>query len=221
MQLVDLIPIARFAPTPDWVLYVLVGCMLMICAVKFLFASNFHALSNRNEYMNFADDNTFVFSMVINVLNVVLITLLIINFFDINFSQDIQHSFTKFLIVLGVVTGVMFVKVILELFYHNAFYEEQDFRFFFNSSSYVNARNVLVLMVLSFLFFYSSIPKVYIMLSATIFLVINRLWELFYRYVSQKNNFSKIWYHNILYLCTLEILPILVLIKLLFTGKVI
>ncbi len=220
MNILSLIPIAREAPTADWIFFVLMGCLLMVCICSLLFTKNVYTLHNRTEYMSYTDNNTFLFSMLINVLNLVLFSLLIVSYFHISFSA-FQTPFTGFSIVLGIISAVMLVKVCLEILFHKAFYAEQDFKFFINSSSYINARNVLVLLSLSFLFFYSPIPKTYIVLLAGILLIVNRLWELFYRYFTQKNNISQIWYHNILYLCTLEILPVLVLIKLLYTGKVI
>lgn len=219
MILLELTPIARFTPTPDWVLYTLMGCIAMICVGKLLFASKFKALTNRIEYLSLQDENV-VFGFLVYLLTLVLSTLMVVHFFDVNLFQ-VSRPFAKFWLVFGLIAVIMLVKTAMEIAYNKAFYAEEEFNNFFGNSSYINARNVLALLIICFLFFYSPINKGYIIIASAIILIANRLWELYNRYFSTAGNFSENWYHNILYLCTLEILPIMVLIKLLLMGKVI
>ena len=221
MILLELTPIARFSPTPDWVLYTLLGCLGMICLGKLLFTAKFRSLTNRVEYMSFADESPVIFSVLIYFLALVLSALMVVDYFGNLTNTGFDEPFTKFILVFGLIGGVMFLKTLLELAYFNAFYAEVDLKNFFGDASFINARNVLGLLILAFLFFYSPINKTYILIAGAILLVFNRLWELYYRYFTAKNDFSQNWYHNILYLCTLEILPIMVLIKIILLGKVI
>ena len=78
MKTNDLISIGRNTLGNDTVLIVLIVCLLLVCASKYLFAKNFKTLDNKTEYMSFTDDNTTLFSFVVNGITVLLISLLLV-----------------------------------------------------------------------------------------------------------------------------------------------
>ena len=214
MKPTELISIAKNTQTNDNVLLILVICLLIVCASKYLFAKNFKTLLNKTEYLSFTDDNTTIFSFVINIMMLVLVSTLLVSHFDIS----ILHYQPTFPLQIGIcfliISVIMVIKLMIELAYFKAFYSESSISFFMKSSSYVNARNILILLISSFLYFYSNLDKSTIMLIWFSLLCINRIWEIYFRYSNQITNNKSIWYYNILYLCTLEILPIMVLLKL-------
>lgn len=224
MKTNELISIGKNTIGNDTVLIVVVVCLLFVCASKYLFAKNFKTLNNKTEYMSFTDDNTTLFSFIVNGITVLLLSLLMVSYYNISYNYFGNFKFyylSSVAITFGIISVIMLFKLLIEVTFYRVFYESSSVSFFMKSSSFVNAKNVLLLLIICFLFFYTSITKEYLMTIGFILLFINRLIEVYYIYSKQINNNKSIWYYNILYLCTLEILPIMVLAKLLTIGKVI
>ncbi|GGE92124.1 protein of unknown function [Chishuiella changwenlii] len=224
MKTNELISIGKNTIGNDTVLIVVVVCLLFVCASKYLFAKNFKTLNNKTEYMSFTDDNTTLFSFIVNGITVLLLSLLMVSYYNISYNYFGNFKFyylSSVAITFGIISVIMLFKLLIEVTFYRVFYESSSVSFFMKSSSFVNAKNVLLLLIICFLFFYTSITKEYLMMIGFILLFINRLIEVYYIYSKQINNNKSIWYYNILYLCTLEILPIMVLAKLLTIGKVI
>lgn len=224
MKTNELISIGKNTIGNDTVLIVVVVCLLFVCVSKYLFAKNFKTLNNKTEYMSFTDDNTTLFSFIVNGITVLLLSLLMVSYYNISYNYFGDFKFyylSSVAITFGIISVIMLFKLLIEVTFYRVFYESSSVSFFMKSSSFVNAKNVLLLLVICFLFFYTSIAKEYLMMIGFILLFVNRLIEVYYIYSKQINNNKSIWYYNILYLCTLEILPIMVLAKLLTIGKVI
>ena len=219
MKATELISIARNSQANDHVLIILIICLLLVCACKYLFAKNFKTLGNKTEYLSFTDDNTTIFSFIINILMVVLISTMIVAHFNVSIFSLKLNIPLQILACFAIISVIMLVKLIIEMAYFRVFYQDSSLAFFMKSSSYVNARNVLILLICAFIYFYSDLDKNIIIISWFVLLCINRVWEIFFRYSNQITTNKSIWYYNILYLCTLEILPILVLSKLIIIGK--
>lgn len=219
MKATELISIAKNTQTNDYILIILVICLLIVCASKYLFAKNFKTLKNKTEYLSFTDDNTTLFSLIINIMMIVLISALLVAHFNV---QVFNYTLTvplRIAFCFVLISAVMLIKLIIEMAFFRVFYQDNSISFFMKSSSYVNARNILILIVSCFLYFYSDLDGNIIMLSWFILLCVNRIWEIYFRYSNQISTNKSIWYYNILYLCTLEILPIMVLAKFLIIGK--
>lgn len=224
MKTNDLISIGKNTLGNDTVLIVLVMCLLLVCVSKYLFAKNFKTLDNKTEYMSFTDDNTTLFSFIVNGATVLLISLLLVSYFNISYNHFNNFKFyflSRVLITFGIISVIMLFRLLIEVTFYRVFYESSTISYFMKSSSFVNAKNVLLLLVICFLFFYTSVNQEYLMIGGFTLLFLNRIWEIYHIYAKQKSDNKSIWYYNILYLCTLEILPIMVLAKLLVIGKVI
>ena len=224
MKTNDLISIGKNTVGNDTILITLIMCLLLVCATKYLFAKNFKTLTNKNEYMNFTDDNTTLFSFIVNAVTVLLISVLLVSYFDINYNNLPNFNFyylSRIGITFGIISIIMLFRLLIEIVFYKVFYESSSILYFMKSSSYVNAKNVLLLLVICFLFFYTQINKDYLIIIGFILLFLNRIFEIYSIYAKQIHKNKSIWYYNILYLCTLEILPIMVLAKLLIVGKVI
>lgn len=221
MKAIELISIARNTENNDIVLGVFIFCLLMVCLTKYLFAKNFKTLKNKTEYLSFTDDNTTVFSFIVNILMVVLISILLVSHFDVQISTFNYSLPIQLIACFIAISAIMLLKLLIEMAYFKVFYHESSISFFMKSSSYVNARNVVILIICGFLYFYSELDADILMIVWFSLLCLNRIWEIYFRYSTQISNNKSIWYYNILYLCTLEILPIMVLSKLLLFGEVI
>ena len=224
MKTDDLISIGKNTLGNDTVLIILTVCLLLVCAAKYLFAKNFKTLNNKTEYMSFTDDNTTLFSFIVNGVTVLLISILLVSQFNIFYNHFDNFRFnylSRVGITFSIISIIMLFRLLIEVTFYRVFYESSSVSYFMKSSSFVNAKNVLLLLVICFLFFYTSINKEYLLIVGFILLFMNRIWEIYHIYTKQISNNKSIWYYNILYLCTLEILPIMVLAKLLIIGKVI
>ena len=224
MKTDDLISIGKNTLGNDTVLIILTVCLLLVCAAKYLFAKNFKTLNNKTEYMSFTDDNTTLFSFIVNGVTVLLISILLVSHFNISYNHFDNFRFnylSRVGITFSIISIIMLFRLLIEVTFYRVFYESSSVSYFMKSSSFVNAKNVLLLLVICFLFFYTSINKEYLLIVGFILLFMNRIWEIYHIYTKQISNNKSIWYYNILYLCTLEILPIMGLAKLLIIGKVI
>ena len=224
MKTDDLISIGKNTLGNDTVLIILTVCLLLVCAAKYLFAKNFKTLNNKTEYMSFTDDNTTLFSFIVNGVTVLLISILLVSYFNISYNHFDNFRFSylsRVGITFSIISIIMLFRLLIEVTFYRVFYESSSVSYFMKSSSFVNAKNVLLLLVICFLFFYTTLNKEYLLIVGFILLFMNRIWEIYHIYTKQISDNKSIWYYNILYLCTLEILPIMVLAKLLTVGKVI
>ncbi|MEG0696142.1 DUF4271 domain-containing protein [Algoriella sp.] len=224
MKTDDLISIGKNTLGNDIVLIILTVCLLLVCAAKYLFAKNFKTLNNKTEYMSFTDDNTTLFSFIVNGVTVLLISILLVSYFNISYNHFDNFRFSylsRVGITFSIISIIMLFRLLIEVTFYRVFYESSSVSYFMKSSSFVNAKNVLLLLVICFLFFYTTLNKEYLLIVGFILLFMNRIWEIYHIYTKQISDNKSIWYYNILYLCTLEILPIMVLAKLLIIGKVI
>ena len=224
MKTDDLISIGKNTLGNDIVLIILTVCLLLVCAAKYLFAKNFKTLNNKTEYMSFTDDNTTLFSFIVNGVTVLLISILLVSYFNISYNHFDNFRFSylsRVGITFSIISIIMLFRLLIEVTFYRVFYESSSVSYFMKSSSFVNAKNVLLLLVICFLFFYTTLNKEYLLIVGFILLFMNRIWETYHIYTKQISDNKSIWYYNILYLCTLEILPIMVLAKLLIIGKVI
>jgi len=224
MKTTDLISIQKNAMSNDTVIIIIVACLLLVCAVKYLFATNYKLLGNKNEYVSFTDDNTTLFSFIVDGIMVLLMSLLLVSYFKIDFGYFPGFQF-QYLANLGItfalISVVMLIRLFIEITFYRVFYESSSVGFYMKSSSFVNAKNIVLLLIICFLFFYTTINKDYLIIGGFLLLFLNRVIEIYHIYSKQISNNKSIWYYNILYLCTLEILPFMVLMKLLTIGKVI
>ena len=224
MKTDDLISIGKNTLGNDIVLIILTVCLLLVCAAKYLFAKNFKTLNNKTEYMSFTDDNTTLFSFIVNGVTVLLISILLVSYFNISYNHFDNFRFSylsRVGITFSIISIIMLFRLLIEVTFYRVFYESSSVSYFMKSSSFVNVKNVLLLLVICFLFFYTTLNKEYLLIVGFILLFMNRIWEIYHIYTKQISDNKSIWYYNILYLCTLEILPIMVLAKLLIIGKVI
>ncbi len=224
MKTDDLISIGKNTLGNDIVLIILTVCLLLVCAAKYLFAKNFKTLNNKTEYMSFTDDNTTLFSFIVNGVTVLLISILLVSYFNISYNHFDNFRFSylsRVGITFSIISIIMLFRLLIEVTFYRVLYESSSVSYFMKSSSFVNAKNVLLLLVICFLFFYTTLNKEYLLIVGFILLFMNRIWEIYHIYTKQISDNKSIWYYNILYLCTLEILPIMVLAKLLIIGKVI
>jgi len=130
MKTNDLISIGKNTLGNDMVLIVLVVCLLLVCGIKYLFAKNFKTLNNKNEYMSFTDDNTTLFSFFVNGITVLLISILLVTYFDVSYEQYFNfkfHYLSTVGITFGIISVMMLFRLLIEVTFYRVFYEKFEF----------------------------------------------------------------------------------------------
>lgn len=213
MHFLELTTHLRLPEDNDWVLQLFIASLAVLSICKIFFAKNFMALGNLEDYLN-VNDNSALFSMIINFLLLVFVSILVVPYFDISAFNPSFTRIAPFFIVMGLLLTVVLFRLLFEVLFFYAFDVTTKLSTFLRSSSYMNFRSLVILMLATLLFYYSELNKTYILGGWVVLLILFRLFDLYFRYIDQKKVNPLHWYYYILYLCALEILPTIVLIKL-------
>jgi len=210
--LISAIFVQRPAENLDWVICILFFSMLLMALNRVLFSNNFKALANIERFVE-VNDNQGIFSLSLQLIFAALLGTLIAPYM----IRDYDFIFyTPVLKVLAVAVIVLLFFALRSLFGWLglfAFKIPSDQNLNFRSSSYYRAYSVAVLWMAVTLYYFSGLNRLTVFVVSIIILLIIRLLHIIYRYRNQPEQQTKIWYYNILYLCALEILPLLVLFK--------
>lgn len=122
----------------------------------------------------------------------------------------------KFGYTLGVILAFYLLKAILTYFFYQATGTGRKWAIFYFTNTKFYFVWSLVLMVLCFILFYTPINRSEFFVYSIILMSISFIFKIFY-YLFHKNEvLPKEWYYKFLYICTLQIIPLLVLWNLLF-----
>jgi len=210
--LISAIFVQRPAENLDWVIYILFFSVLLMALNRILFSNNFKALASIERFVE-VNDNQGIFSLSLQLVFAALLGALLVPYI----IPDYDFIFyTPVLKVLAVAVIVLLFFVLRSLFGSLglfAFKIPSDQHLNFRSSSYYRAYSVMVLWIAVTLYYFSGLNRLAIFIVSIIILLIIRMLHIIYKYRNQPEQQTKIWYYNILYLCALEILPLLVLFK--------
>jgi len=196
----------------DWVIYVLFFSMLMVAVSRLLFSNNFLALNNVEKFVEI-NDNQGIFSVFFQIVFAVLTGALLVPYLISDYDFIFYTPVLKMLALAVIVLLFFIFRHLFGSLGVFAFKIPFDQNLNFRSSSYYRVYSVIVLWIAVFLYYFSGWPKLVILLASLIILLIIRILQIVHKYQNQPEQQTKIWYYNILYLCTLEILPLLVLFK--------
>lgn len=201
----------------DWVIYVLVASMFVLAIGRIIFAQNYEALGKMEKFQG-VNDNQALFGLTFQVLLAVLLSSLIMNYLNADYDYIFHTPLLKILAGSAVILGYFALRHVFSLIAAFALGINFDQSFQMKTSNFYRAYSVAVLWLAVLIFYFSDFPfKMAFLIGVALILVIIRGLQFFYRFKNQTNQESKIWYYNILYLCALEILPVLVLFKFLTT----
>lgn len=201
-------PITNF----DWVIYILVGSMLLIALARILLANNFENLYKLERFQEI-NDNQSIFGLIGQTLFAVLISSLAFSYLANDYDYIFHTAVLKVLAFAGVILGFFGLRKILGSVASFAFGIDYDKNYNQKTFNFYAAYNVGFLWFGVLLFYFSSIPKLILLILIGIILLIIRIITYVKILNNQSEKQTKIWYYNILYLCTLEILPLLVVLK--------
>ncbi len=197
----------------DWVIYVLIASMLVIVLSRVLFSNNFESL-NKIERFQEINDNQGPFAFICQILFAILTGTLLMNYLTTEYDFVFHTPLLKVFAVALLILVIFGLRTFLGMIAAYAMGISFDQNFNLKTSNYYRAYSVAVLWVAVLIFYFSGIEQKFLILILTgIILIIIRGFQYAYKFQNQSEKQSKIWYYNILYLCALEILPLLVMFK--------
>ncbi len=196
----------------DWVIYILVLTLAFIVIGRILFSNNYEALTNIERFQD-VNDNQALFGFIFQISFAVLCGVILINYVIPDYDYIFHTPTLKVIAISFLILLFFVVRFILGSVAAYAFGITQDRNFTMKTTNYFRVFSVGVLWVAVLLFYFSEILKPVILALGVVLLVIIRFLSYRYLIKNQQDKQTKIWYYNILYLCALEILPLLVLLK--------
>lgn len=196
----------------DWVIYILVFTLLLIVVGRLLFSNNYEALTDIDRFQE-VNDNQALFGLIFQLSFAVLTGTILLDYLVSDYDYIFYTPVLKVLAVAVLILIFFSIRSILGTVAAYAFGISQDRNLNLKITNYFRVYSVAILWICVLLFYFTGILKPIILVIMAVFLVLIRVFTYHYLFKNQPEKQSKIWYYNILYLCALEILPLLVLLK--------
>ncbi len=205
----------------DWVTLVFVLIFVLLSVAKLLYKDRLFKLMTvffTNDYfLTYTKETGKIFNrfnFIIFIVQILIISLLIFEYL-IFYKPNIikEKGFFVFVEIALLLAGFLLLRTIIGLLLGYLFdvNKEQE-RLSFSKMSYLYSAALLILPLLGFTYYINTSNKALFILTATVFTIL-----LTVRYVViftyNKNNVFKQLFNFILYLCALEIAPILLMSK--------
>jgi len=212
--------LVRITQQNDWVVFILVGCIFLYIFMLLSLQRD----SSVKEFLlqKFADaSNNFLSWLIISFVFALVFSTFVSQYIPIvpKKISDIQvvgFELNKFGFTFITVLGFYFIKNILSyLFYAGTGTVKKWEIFYFTASKFYFVFSV-VLMIFCLINYFYNIDKI---IAFDFFAGVILLFFVFKQmfYIFNKNNIlPQKWYYKFLYICTLQIIPVLVLWKVLF-----
>src|SRR5690606_2263755 len=196
----------------DWVIYILVFTMLMIVIARVLFSYNFEALKRFGRFLE-VNENQLLFGFIFQVSFSALVGALLMGYLASGYDYIFYTPLLKTIAVGVLILGFIGLRAALGAVAAYAFGISFDRNFNLKTNNFFRVYTVAALWISVLLFYFSDIWNSVILVVLLLILIIIRAFNYLYVFKNQPDKQSKILYYNILYLCALEILPLLVLFK--------
>lgn len=210
----------RIAEHNDWVIFTILGCIL---ALSLMLISLQREASLREFLLQKIEDssNIFLSWIIVSIVNTVLLSILISQFIPIlpKFLQT-QSLFgiglNKFGFTFYSISIFYLLKVTLSYLYFYTVRNQKNWqKFYFAATRFYFILSIILIIGCLHQFYFLEdrflTLQTYFLFFAIIFIFKN-IYYLFHNY----RILPRLWYYKILYICTLQIIPLLVLWKFLF-----
>ena len=196
----------------DWVIYILVFTMLMAVIARVLFSYNFEALKRFDRFLE-VNENQLLFGFIFQVCFSALVGALLMGYLASEYDYIFYTPLLKTIAVGVFILVFIGLRAALGAVAAYAFGISFDRNFNLKANNFFRVYTVATLWIGVLLFYFSDLQKTAILAVLLLILIIIRAFNYLYIFKNQPDKQSKILYYNILYLCALEILPLLVLFK--------
>lgn len=196
----------------DWVLYILVFSMALIVIGKILFNNIFEELFRFEKFQEI-NDNQGLFGIMFQVIFALLVSSILVGYLLTDYDYIFHTPILKVLAVTVVLLAFFSIRTLLGRVGAFALGVTYDGSYNLKTFNIFRAYSVAILWIGTLLFYFSNIHKSGLLIAIAGLLLFIRIQTYFYLYKSHTEKQTRFWYYIILYLCTLEILPILVVFK--------
>lgn len=204
----------------DWVTLIFLFLFGLIALSNFLYTEKFYSFRQlfvSNRYFTTQQGNFEVFNKFTTLLYLVTTTIISLGIFLLADKLEvIEPSTTKFIFFLRIfilVNLLLSIKYFIEKIIANIFDADKVIDFYlFHKITYKNLITLCFLPLLILFFYTFEAPLTVVIASISIYIVLN-IYILVKHYRKNQDLVFKHWFHFILYLCTLEIAPYVILYK--------
>ncbi|WP_372916798.1 DUF4271 domain-containing protein [Salegentibacter sp.] len=213
--------IERHVESLDWISLILLGAFILLSLVKSTYPQRFEefiSLLTSNKFMVFRGKEYKAFhpfNILMFLLNILSVSLFLFLLFQL-FSpiETVDNQMVLFIRIATGYTSFVLVKFGIEKIIANIFDLDRIIDYYlYQKLAYRNFIALLLFIPLIF-FFYAFTPPLILMYSLLGLLILMNVVSLSTIYKQNQSLISANWFYFILYLCTLEIAPYIILYKL-------
>lgn len=210
--LTSIIFVDRSVENLNWVIIMLMAALLVLVVSRILFTNHFYAIGSLEKFVE-VNDNQQIFSLINQVLFAVLLGSLFVPYLIEDYDLIFFKPITKAAAIAVILLLFFWIKSLFVVLGSYAFKLSYNNTHNFRVASFYRFYSVGVLWLAVLLFYFTDFSRLIIFGICLLILVLFRILNFTYQIKNQQEQISKNWYYNILYLCALEILPLLVLYK--------
>ena len=210
----------RLAEHNDWVIFIILGAILVfIIVLQYL-----QRQSGLREFFtqNFIDSgNIFPTWLIVSVVYAVLLATFVSSYIPIlpRFIEEFSlfgYSLNKFGFTLLAIGVFYFIKFFFTFFLYSSIGQDKKWgRLYFVSSKFYFAVSIL-LIVANLVNYYFPIDREKLLMISVLSAAIIFIFKNFFYAFNRNYILPNEWYYKFLYICTLQLAPVLALWKLLF-----
>lgn len=212
--------LVRIVHYNDWVVFVLAGCIFLYIFMLF-FLQRESSVKDFLQQKFIDSSNNFLSWLIISLVFIISLTTFVSQYIPVvpqkvSNQQFLGYELNKFGFTLVSVIAFYLIKIILGyLFYAGTGSYRKWGIFYFTSSKFYFCASVVLMIfcVITYIYDVDKIKTFDFFAGSVMFLFV---FKLVYYFFHKNNILPEKWYYKILYICTLQILPVLVLWKTLF-----
>jgi hypothetical protein len=209
----------RIYTSQDWITLLLLCCIVITTIVKIAYPLRFQEflklpLSNKYFFVFGKNDAIYhLFNVLLFIPQAICVSLLLYKVIAWQNPTMLLETSFLFIKILGVFTGFVVAKIILEKTIGIVFNIENIIhQYVYQKLSYRNLMSILFIIMLFVVAYIAPINKAILLTFCLITVVINAI-ALFYSYKTNGKLIIANFFYFILYLCALEISPYIILYK--------
>ena len=212
----------RLIISTDWATYLLIACFVLFALSKYFYPKRFHEflllpITNQYFFVHGKDDElNHPFNMMLFVVQIICVSIFVFLLFKVYNPSEIQKNEWLFLQICTAYSVFILIKFSMEKIVANIFsMDELINNYLYQKLSYRNFLGVLFFLGNLFFLYVYPPTRITLVIFGGFALALNAIALLYSYKKNGKLIFSNFFYF-ILYLCTLEIAPYIILYKTFF-----
>lgn len=205
-------PLLRNATDYSWVFSILLSVMIVLMAARLVFHKNFQMLGNLTLFTE-NPENTKSLAILSNVLLAVMVGLTVFKFIEFPFESSQNSGFSDAVLVTGIIAVYILTRLLVNILLIYLLGIQEELNHILKVKIYFRLFTVFLLVILNLFLYYSEFdPLTIFYISAAIIVI---MVTLEYYFQLRKRYRATVYgsYYFILYLCILEILPVLLVFQ--------